>query len=72
MLRGKGDHERSGKGPGLAAEIGNGVHIKAHFFFDLSFYAFLQSLAGFHEAGQDAVELRGKAAGAVQEVFPGL
>ncbi len=53
ILCGETDHQRMGKGPGLASEITYIIDFDCNFFHDLSFYALLEGLTCLHKACQN-------------------
>ena len=56
ILGGEANHERIGKGPRLAAEIGYVFDLDANFFPDFPLHAILKTFAGLDKTGQHAVK----------------
>ena len=63
----KAQHQLSGKGPGLAAEVADILDLDRHFLGYLSMQGRFHRFAGFDKAGQRAVHPFGEAGGAGQQ-----
>ena len=63
------DHERMGKGPGLAAEVADIPDDDADLLPHLANNSLLQGLAGLNKPCEDAVDAGRKVAGAGEEEF---
>lgn len=63
------DHERMGKGPGLAAKVLDIPDRQADFLSDLAGHGLLQRFARLYKASQDTVYAWQKVAGSGQEEF---